>query len=273
MSTPQYISGHSANPDLALRKVPAVTRAISLLRILSGSGSPMTLNELSRAAQIIPSTCLGILRVLLSENLIELEAGTKRYQLSSGMLSLSRPLLRNDSPGRRVQPYLDNVARKFKVTATLVEVLGLRHFIVVAVSRAEGLRLQIDIGRRAPALISATGRCVAAFGGYGTGELRAGFSGLRWENPPGFRHWMRQVEMSKRRGYGIDQNHYIRGMTAISAPVLDQEETLRYCVTAVGMSGQVLSTGISSIARELLHVAETVLAPPKIRADKRARQP
>ena len=209
---------------------------------------------------MLPSTCLNILRVLVGEELVSLTPAGKRYQLDAGMLALARPLLKADSLGHRVQPHLDRLAKEFKVTAALVEVIGLNHFIVVAVSRTEGLRLQIDIGRRAPALISATGRCVAAFGHHPAALIRRGFGRLRWDNAPPLRTWLQEVAATEKRGYGIDEDNYISGMTSIAVPVRDEGQAVIYCLTAVGITGQIRRTGKQAIAKALLAVARNIAA-------------
>jgi len=243
-----------------LRQVPAVTRAIAILRRLAASPAPQGLIQIARAEGILPSTCLNILRVLVSEELVAFNAATKRYSLDAGMLALTRPLLRPDSAGHLAQPHLDRIAREFKVTAALVEVIGLKHFIVIAVSRTEGLRLQIDVGRRAPALISATGRCVAAFGDHPINSLKHAFALLRWENAPTFKNWLGEVELTRRRGYGVDEDNYISGMTTIAAPVLNRDDTMKYCLTAVGMSDQIRRNGKQAIAKALVSIARSTFA-------------
>ena len=69
------------------------------------------------------------------------------------------------------------------------------------------------------------------------------------------------MDLARRRGYGVDENHYIGGMTAIAAPVFDVCGRLRHCVTAVGMSGQFSRAGVARIGRQLIAVA-TEATPP-----------
>ena len=67
--------------------------------------------------------------------------------------------------------------------------------VVVAASEASGaLQVSTQVGSRFPALISATGRCIAAFGDYAEEELRERFDTLRWDRPPGYRTWQREVK-------------------------------------------------------------------------------
>ena len=42
--------------------MPAVVRAVAMLRLLSNSPIPLGVNQIARELDIIPSTCLHILR-------------------------------------------------------------------------------------------------------------------------------------------------------------------------------------------------------------------
>jgi DNA-binding IclR family transcriptional regulator len=76
-------------------------------------------------------------------------------------------LLRQDGFSDLEQDNLDALSKRFGVTAIGVEASGLDHMIVVAIARpAQPFRLHVDVGSRFPALISASGRCIAAFGAY-----------------------------------------------------------------------------------------------------------
>ena len=69
------------------------------------------MKAISNALDLVPSTALHILRVLVQEELVNVDAGSKRYSLGSGMLSLARSVIeRSDFPSL-VQPVLDRVAR------------------------------------------------------------------------------------------------------------------------------------------------------------------
>jgi len=71
--------------------------------------------------------------------------------------------LRQDSFADLAQDNLDALSKRFGVTAIGVEASGLGHMIVVAIARpAQPFRLHVDVGSRFPALISASGRCIAA---------------------------------------------------------------------------------------------------------------
>lgn len=241
------------------RPVPAVTRAVAILRLLGKSEEPLGVNAIARELQLIPSTCLHILRALAHDELVAFDPLTRRYVLAAGILTIARSFMRRNSFGALIQPVLDHLSDEYGVTAIAVQVIGLDHMVAVAISRSESpLRLHVEIGSRFPALISATGRCLAAFGGYRASELRRRFSTLRWHRAPTLRQWLREVEATRRNGYSIDEGRYLQGVTILAVPILDARESMTHGIAAVGVSQQMADIGTVALAEKMRTLAASI---------------
>lgn len=222
-----------------VRPVPAVTRSIAILRLLGRGGEPMTLKVISQELGMVTSTCLHILRVLVEEGLVKVDAGTKRYSLGVGMLTLARSVIESSPFPALVQPVLDKLSSQANVTAIGVEVAGSEHMVVLALSRSTApFRLHVDVGSRFPALISATGRLVAAYSEMSDKEMERRFKTLRWDLAPTFEQWKDEVEAVRREGYSLDRNHYINGVVVIAVPVLDRGGRMTHSLVAAGLAEQ-----------------------------------
>lgn len=90
--------------------MPAVSRAIAILRLLGRSREGMGVKAIADALGLVPSTCLHILRVLVSEDLVRVDPATKRYTLSAGMISLAHSVLAGGGFTQLAQPALDRLA-------------------------------------------------------------------------------------------------------------------------------------------------------------------
>jgi DNA-binding IclR family transcriptional regulator len=234
------------------RQVPAVERAIAILRLLGRSETPLGVNAIARTLGLVPSTCLHILRVLVAQELAAFDQETKRYQLDAGILSIARGALRNGSFTDLVQPGLDRISQAYGVTTNAVRVVGLGHQTVVAISRsASAFEIRVGIGSRFPALISATGRCIAAFGGYQLEEIEPHFHALRWDSPPSLRTWRAEVEETRRNGYAVDRDSYISGVTIVAAPVMSARR-VSHSVVAIGLSEQLKEQAAGKLGQELV---------------------
>jgi len=235
-----------------IRPVPAVARAVAILRLLGRTRQPMNVKSISDELQLVPSTCLHILRALAAERLVSFDPASKRYKLGTGILALARGVMDTDSFAQTVQPMLDEISRKWKVTAIGVEVLDLHHIIVTALASSQlPFRLHVDVGSRFPALISASGRLVAAFGGYSREALRAKFDTLRWQKPLRFEDWLAEVELARQLGHSADDGNYIGGISIVAVPVLDACQRITHTIVAASIIDQLSPDDADALIHEL----------------------
>lgn len=245
--------------DPSASKAPAITRAAAILRLLGKSEVPLGVNAIARELALVPSTCLYVLRALVAEELVAFDAHTKRYTLEVGVLTLARGWLRRDNFASVAQSHLDRMAREFGVTLVGVQVVGIEHIIVVATASGGGnFQLSAEIGSRFPALISATGRCIAAFGNHPVGELKKHFDRLRWDDPPSFETWLEEVEETRRRGYGVDAGNYIAGVDLVAAPVSARDGGPGHALIAIGIASTIRRAGIEPLGRALIAGASAI---------------
>ena len=244
-----------------VRAVPAVTRAIAILRLLSRSRTPQSLKAIAESLELVPSTALHIVRALVAEDLLQVDPQTKRYRLGVGMLPLARAVLENADFPSLVRPKLDDLSSRYGVTAIGVEVPDLDNMIVVALARsAAPVRLHVDVGSRFPALISATGRCVAAFSGQPVKEIEKRFRLLRWHNAPTYDAWRKEVDQVRKQGFSIDRGNYIAGVTIVAVPVLNSAGTISHTLAGVGLGSQLDRASALALARDMRAAAQEVTA-------------
>ncbi|RLT94720.1 MAG: IclR family transcriptional regulator [Ketobacter sp.] len=240
-------------------KAPAISRAAAILRLLGKSDTPMGLQSIARALNLVPSTCLYVLRALVDEEFVAFDPDTKRYSLEAGVLTLARHWLRRNQFTDLAQPELNRISQEFDSTVLGVNIVGLEHIIVVAISQAgNNFQLSAQVGSRFPALISATGRCIAAFGNYTKEELEQKFNTLRWDEPPTFEEWMAQIEKVREEGFAVDEGNYISGVTVVAAPVWKTREKLSHALVAIGISSTLNRTGLPALQNALLKSAQTL---------------
>ena len=104
------------------------------------------------------------------------------------------------------------------------------------------MRLHVDVGSRFPALISATGRCVAAFSEHPWSEVERRFRSLRWQNAPNYETWRKEIDGVRRHGFSIDRGNYIAGVA----------------IAAVGLVSQLDRATSVRLAHDMRVAAETV---------------
>ena len=256
------MSGSAVTPI----KAPAIARGAAILRLLARSDEPLPLQAVARELGLVPSTCLYVLRALVAEELVALDPASKRYALGPGVLAFAQAWMRRDRFAELAQPQLGRLAADLGLTALGVTIVGLDHIIVVAASQGgETLQLSAQVGSRFPALISATGRCIAAFGDHSPREIERRWRRLRWDTPPSFQGWKREVAETRSHGYAIDDGAYIAGVTVIAAPVWRGGGNPSHALVALGLESAIRRAGVARVGQAARDAARAVSAQLQLR--------
>ncbi len=224
-------------------------RASAALWLLARHPEGLTLSRIARELEIIPSTCLHILRELAVARLVAYEPNAKLYRLGGGVLSLGRALTQQNPFVQAAQPYLNRLSRGFEVGASGQERDGEQDMLVVIASSVLPGDM-VSVGARTPLMTSASGRLMGAFAGFDDAELRRQFARLRWQDPPPIKLWLEQVRAARNDGYATDEGNFRKGITAIAAPVPESDGGVRRTISVTAISAQ-----LETAARKKLLVA------------------
>ena len=248
---------------VAKRRVPAVTRAVAILRYLATENEPIGIVPLARGVGLVPSTCLHITRVLISEGFIAVAPGTKRYTLGSGILALASAFSLRNVLARVVGNKLDQLSKAHGIVFSVSEISSLREHVVVAVGTAQaGVSVTLTVGTRFPLFAGTSGRCWAAFGfdleELQSKEVRKQVEGVNWEVPPTFDTWLEQVYSTKKLGYALDVGNFIRGVTVVGVPVFNELGVLVGCLNALGIGERLIGEPLEAVIVALKNLSNQV---------------
>ncbi len=236
-----------------LRKpVVAVQRAVQIMRFLGATQHPAGVNEVARALGIVPSTCLHILKTLDHDGLVSEDKANKKYQLGPALLRFARDMVGSNEFVRNVQGVLDRIAQRHEVTTVAVCQEGMDRIIVVAKANAPtNFSINVNIGSRFPVLTSAIGHCFAANIEGNPEHLREAFEELKWQDPPLFTDWVKDIAFAREHGYAVDKGHHIRGVTVVAAPVYASVDGTTRAIAGVGLFEQLTGAAKTALAVDL----------------------
>src|SRR3546814_10416893 len=63
-------------------------------------------------------------------------------------------------------------------------------------------------------------------------------------------------ELARENGYAIDHGNYVKGITTVSSPILDETGVPVMAVSAVGISAQFTDASIQTLGEDLRHRCE-----------------
>lgn len=246
--------------EVRVRAVPAVTRSIAILRLLGENKQGMGVKAIADALSLVPSTCLHILRVLVSEELVRIDTDTKRYTLGNGMIRLAKSVLEDGGFARQAQPALDRLAATYGVTAMGVEITPRQSVVVLALSKStQPFRLHTDVGSEFSSMVSATGRLMAAHAEDTPAQLRKKFNAIAWDKAPSFEAWKKEVDQARVRGWSIDRDNFVVGLTVVAVPLIDGAGRLSHTLVAAGLSSQLTPAAVQVMVSDMRREAQALM--------------
>lgn len=224
----------------------------NVIRYLVESKTPVGVSKVARDLDISPSTCFNLLKTLVHVSLAEFDPVEKTYTAGFGVLALAKGFLDKEDFVKFVRPRMQKLASAHRVTCTLWRRLGdNRAILVERADIAAAVRVHMYVGQRLPLFTGAFGRCFAAHSGLPREDIRREFDLLRWQNQPEFSSWWKEVQETKRRGYSVDQDVFVRGITTIAAPIVLDGSDAEFAISVIGFSGQFNNDSLGALAEEL----------------------
>jgi DNA-binding IclR family transcriptional regulator len=211
--------------------VPAVDRAARLLRALSahegGAHQPgMSASDLSRELGISKSTLSALLTTLERHGLVQRDPLTRRVRLGLALVELAASVSTDLDVREAAHPHLVRLCRHTGETAIL-------HLVsaddVRIAERAEAdtqLKVVAPLGTRLPRFAGSVAKVLLA--ALEPGEVEAivrehalpAFTPRSIVDPDAY---LDQVAQTRRRGYARENEEYLVGVSAVSAPVINHE--------------------------------------------------
>ena len=217
----------------------------------------MGVNVIARQLNLSPSSCFNILKTLAAEEFVVFDEKTKAYTIGGGLIEISRRALDPHRVFDLIRSRLEQFSEKTHMTVGLWTLFGNSHLILVNyAANSTNTRIHLSVGQRLPKLIGAIGRCIAASGELSHQEIEGLFGSLRWESPLTFETYLNQVDEAGRRGWGMDEGTFIRGVTTMGSPICGSECSPRYFLSTAMFKGQYSKERIDDIATEMLEICQ-----------------
>lgn len=238
--------------------VRSVSQAFAILRLLGEAGA-LTLSDVGRSVGLSPSSCLNLLKTLVSEGAIEREGGSKRYRLTAPWQAAEA--LRDRSGARLVDLALPRLAAFAQGTEAAVGLWKIvsrdRMQLMVRAESDAGMRLSLADDQRQPLGSGAAGRAIAAAQGVSEAELARRYAPVRWQADLPFDTYARQVHEAAARGYAVDQGYAHRGVWTVAAGMTGIAPG--YCLSASIVAGSQSDAGIDALGAALIALRDELI--------------
>ena len=217
----------------APRGIQSVEVGGALLVALAHEGRPLALKDLAQAAGMASAKAHPYLASFIKLGLVAQESEGGRYGLGPLAMQLGLISLQQYDPVRLATPAIETLAAELQQTVAIA-VWGNRGPTVVRVAEAPG---PVHVSMRHGTVMSlrgtASGRLFAAY--LPPGDVRAALELIgenhRLDGP--FQALLADV---REAGLASTQDAVVPGVSALAAPVFDQQQRIVLCLTVLGPS-------------------------------------
>ncbi|HET6867378.1 MAG TPA: IclR family transcriptional regulator [Solirubrobacteraceae bacterium] len=212
--------------------VPAVDRAARLLHTLSAHEreaphqAGMSASELSRELCISKSTLSALLGTLERHDLVQRDPLTRRVRLGLALVELAAAVSTDIDVREAARPHLVRLRRDSGETAILHLVSSDDVRIAERAEPDTQLKVVAPLRTRLPRFAGSVAKILLAALEPGDAEAIVRDQGLPAFTPRSIVDpdaYLEQVAQARRRGYARENEEYLVGVSAVSAPVINHE--------------------------------------------------
>lgn len=227
-----------------IEQVPAVVRALVVLDLLSRQTAPISLARLTSELALPKSSVRAICNTLASCGYVRRHPDGS-YRLSSKIVSLAGSFLAGTDVAREFNAIWSD-SRSSPEETVLLSVLSGSDAVYLAVRNSvRPLGLAFRVGLKFPAWVSASGKAILANLPADEARRIATESVQSAGNPGGPRvlnTLLEELELTRHRGYSIDDQGIREGVYAFGAPVFDATgavvAAVSVCVSTASLEGK-----------------------------------
>ena len=201
---------------------PSVKKAFKILHTIADSSTGLGVSELAKKLKIGKSTVHGITLALEEVGVLARDPAHKKYNVGYTLLELGRKAYGKIELWDVAKTPMETLMEAVGETVFLGTLNGDHVTILNVVESHNELKITSPPGTRMPLLVGATGRVfLAQLEEKKARELvqKKGLTQYTSKTVTDSKRFLKEVEETRKRGYAIDQEEYLLGVTAVAAPV------------------------------------------------------
>lgn len=240
--------------------INSVLKAIKIMGLFTAAEPRLSLGEISRRLDMPKSTTHNFLNTLLSEGFIERVNGDQ-YALGTAPLSLTQNIRVNVEFRDPAAPLLRKLADSSHESVYLTVKDGDYALYIYAVESPRRLLARTAIGDRMPLHCTSVGKAILAH--LPQDEVRniVDRVGLPRFTVATINDWdslMQEMEITRRRGYALDQSEVEPGIYCIGAPIFNARGRVFGSCSVSGTDPEIVAARLADLSPQVMNVAEEI---------------
>ena len=238
----------------------SVAKAMELLQILSQTGKPLLLKELTNLCSYPKSTVFGLLTTMRQYDVVT-QTSDGRYTLGLRLFEYGRQVERSWDISRVARPYMEHLCQQTGTSVMLSVCEGGSVITLDQVETRNALRIVSDIGSRLPIYCTSQGKVFLAHMSRTSAEALLRSQSMNQFTPhtiTDIPSLLREMDTCRANGYAIENGEYKIGLRSVSAPVYNVEAKVRYAVGVIGMFRSVHSDEFRTAVEQVCATAAMI---------------
>ena len=203
--------------------VPAVTRALALLDRLAAQREPMSLAQLTSELALPKSSVHGLCNTLMSFGYLRRQPDGA-FLIGPRVMSLAEAFVSGTDVAQEFNALWADAGAAPEETVVLSVLNGTDALYVAVRNSARPLGLAFNVGMRLPAYLSGSGKAMLAH--LAPDAVRKVFAAglttrLTRKGPRDVEALLKELALTKKRGYSVDDETVREGVYSFGAPVFD----------------------------------------------------
>lgn len=203
--------------------VPAVSRALALLERLAGARTPMSLARLATDLALPKSSVHGLCNTLVSFGYLRRQSDGA-FLIGPRVMGLAEAFVSGTDVAQEFNALWTDSGSEPDESVVLSVLSGGDALYVGVRNSARPLGLKFTVGMRLPAYLSGSGKAMLSL--LPPDDVRRLYAGglqtrLTKKGPRDVEALLKELALTRRRGYSIDEEAVREGVCSIGAPVFD----------------------------------------------------
>lgn len=209
--------------DKARNFVKSLSRGFSVLEALAQAQNPLTLSEIARSVGIKNVTATRFCYTLAQLGFISRDSQL-RYHITPRVLSFGYAAIRGLDWQKVAHFYLDQLSKDTRETVNMSVLSGDEILYLIRIKTEKILPFDLQIGSKLPVYCTSMGKVLMAF--VSEKKIRPILSRLHFRSLThrtitGFKEYQKELGLTKRRGYAINDEELSVGLRSAAAPIRD----------------------------------------------------
>lgn len=220
------------------KPIQSLERAFSILELLGGEESELSIKEISDRLALNKSTVFGAINTLMRLGYLIQNPKNQRYSLGMKILSLANSVKTHNVVIMTAHPYLEDLSRRFQETAHCAARHGDGVIYLDKVEAHRSIYINTQIGTRNYMHCTGVGKCILAYMKPEEQEkiLSGNLRTMTYNTITNVERLKEELSRVAKLGYAEDNEEIELGLSCVAVPVFEAPGRVSFAISISGLT-------------------------------------